>query len=116
MTHFHRYWRARFRGQRDHVLRRGRRRVAEPMAKFSCEMSVVAKAAGVGDLAERLACAQQRPALQKTRGVIQTKRMALIQRRIEQGRKVLYAAAAYACAACAYRKLHPPAWEPGIST
>lgn len=50
-------------------------RVAEPMAKFSCEMSVVAKTAGVGDLAQRLARAQQRPALEKARGVIQTKRI-----------------------------------------
>ena len=33
-------------------------RVAEPIAKFSREMSVVAKATGVGDLAERLACTQ----------------------------------------------------------
>ena len=53
----------------------GAGRVAEPMAKFSCEMSVVAKTAGVGDLAQRLARAQQRPALQKARGVIQTKRI-----------------------------------------
>jgi hypothetical protein len=50
-------------------------RVAEPMAKFACEMSVVAKAAGVGDVAERLACAQRRSAMQKVRGVIQTKRI-----------------------------------------
>jgi hypothetical protein len=33
-------------------------RVTELTAKFSCEMSIVAKAAGVGDLAERLACSQ----------------------------------------------------------
>ena len=50
-------------------------RVAEPMAKFACEMSVVAKAAGVGDVAERLACAQRPSAMQKVRGVIQTKRI-----------------------------------------
>ena len=47
-------------------------RVAEPMAKFSCEMGVVAKATGIGDVAERTACAQQPPATQKARGVIQT--------------------------------------------
>jgi hypothetical protein len=33
-------------------------RVAEPIAKFSREMSVVAKATGVGNLTERLACSQ----------------------------------------------------------
>jgi hypothetical protein len=49
--------------------------VTEPMAEFSCKMSVVAKAASVGDFAERLACAQQRSAMQKKRGVIQTKRI-----------------------------------------
>src|SRR5216684_4184685 len=48
---------------------------AEPIAKFSREMSVVAKATGVGDLAERLACAQQRPAMHQVRGVIQAKRI-----------------------------------------
>ena len=42
--------------------------MTELLAKFSCEMSVVAKTAGVGDLAQRLARAQQRPALQKARG------------------------------------------------
>jgi hypothetical protein len=47
----------------------------EPAAKFSGEISIVAKAAGVGDLAERLARAQQRPAMQEARGVIQTKRI-----------------------------------------
>src|ERR1700730_8196141 len=34
-------------------------RVAEPAAKFSGEMGIVAEAAIVGDLAERLACVQQ---------------------------------------------------------
>ena len=53
----------------------GPRRMTKPMAKFSGKMSVVAKAASVGDLAERLACVQQRPAMQKKRGVIQTKRI-----------------------------------------
>ena len=38
-------------------------------------MSVVAKAAGIANLAERLACVQQCPAMQKARGVIQTKRI-----------------------------------------
>src|SRR5258705_12331201 len=46
---------------------------AEPIAKFSREMRVVAKATGVGDLAERLACAQC-PAMHQRRGVIQAKR------------------------------------------
>src|SRR5260370_40135402 len=47
---------------------------AEPIAKFSREMRVVAKATGVGDLAERLACAQC-PAMHQVRGVIQAKRI-----------------------------------------
>ena len=50
-------------------------RVAEPMAKFAREMGVIAKATGEGDLAQRLACSQRRPAMQKVRGVIQTKRV-----------------------------------------
>ena len=50
-------------------------RVTEPAAKFSGEMSIVTEAAGIGNLAERLACVQQRPAMQKARGVIQTKRI-----------------------------------------
>src|SRR5262249_20985184 len=50
-------------------------RVAEPMAKSPREMGVVAKAASVRDLAERLACLQRPPAMQKARGVIQTKRV-----------------------------------------
>jgi hypothetical protein len=53
----------------------GARRVTEPPTKSSCEMGVVTKATGVGDFAERLACRQQRPAMQKVRGVIQTKRI-----------------------------------------
>src|SRR3982074_1236436 len=44
--------------------------VTEPMAKFSCKMSVVAKTAGVGNLAERLARIERRPAKQKARGMI----------------------------------------------
>jgi hypothetical protein len=50
-------------------------RVAEPTTELSCKMSVVAKAAGIGNLAERLACVQQRPAMQKARGAIQTKHL-----------------------------------------
>jgi len=50
-------------------------RVAEPMAKFAREMGVIAKATGEGDLAQRLACSQRRPAMQQLRGVIQTKRV-----------------------------------------
>jgi hypothetical protein len=53
----------------------GPRRMTEPAAKFSGEMSIVTEAAGIGNLAERLACVQQRPAMQKARGVIQTKRI-----------------------------------------
>ena len=43
----------------------GPRRMTEPAAKFSGEMSIVAEAAGVGNLAERLARVQQCPAMQK---------------------------------------------------
>src|SRR5215475_14199307 len=50
-------------------------RVAEPMAKSPREMGVVAKATGVRDLAERLACLQRRAAMQKARSVLQTKRV-----------------------------------------
>ena len=53
----------------------GPRRMTEPAAKFSGEMSIVAEAAIVGNLAERLACVQQRPAMQETCGMIQTNRM-----------------------------------------
>jgi hypothetical protein len=38
-------------------------KVTEPTAKFSVEISIVAKAAGVGDLADGLVCFQKRPAL-----------------------------------------------------
>src|SRR6202795_3899447 len=51
------------------------RRIAEPMAEFSREMCIVAKAAGIGDLAERLARPKQRAAVQKVRGAIQAKRI-----------------------------------------
>ena len=50
----------------------GARRVTEPMTKLSCEMSIVAEAAGIGDLAEMLTCADRCPAFQKVRGAIQT--------------------------------------------
>jgi hypothetical protein len=53
----------------------GARRVSETTTELSCKIRVVAKAAGIGNLAERLACVQQRPAMQKARGVIQTKRI-----------------------------------------
>jgi hypothetical protein len=45
------------------------------MAKSSCEMNVVAKATGVGDLAERLVRVQQRSTMQEARRVIQMKRV-----------------------------------------
>src|SRR5262245_44985141 len=51
------------------------RRVAEPMTKSPREMGVVAKAAGIRDLAQRLACRQRRAAVQQARGMIQTKRI-----------------------------------------
>jgi hypothetical protein len=57
------------------ALGMGAWRMTKPAEKFSGEISIVAKSAGVCDLAERLACAQQRAAMQKARGVIQTKRM-----------------------------------------
>jgi hypothetical protein len=49
--------------------------VAESAAKYSGEMSVVAKAAAKGDLADWLARVQRRPAMQKIRGVIQPDRI-----------------------------------------
>src|SRR5258705_3055289 len=57
------------------VSRMGRWRVTEPAAKLPGEICIVAKAAGVGDFADRLAGAQKLPAMQKARGVIQTKRI-----------------------------------------
>src|ERR1700736_445738 len=56
------------------ISRVGAWRATEPMAKFSGENFIVAKAAGVSDLADRLICGQERSAMQKARGVIQTKR------------------------------------------
>ena len=49
--------------------------VTEPMTKLSCEVSIVAKAAGVRDLAQRLVCSQRCSAIHKARGVVQTKRV-----------------------------------------
>ena len=53
----------------------GSRSVTKSVAKYSSEISVVAKAAGVGDLADRLARVQRRPAMQETRGVIEPHRI-----------------------------------------
>ena len=53
----------------------GRGRVTEPMAKLPRKMCVVAKAAGVGDLADRLTRAKPLPTLQEARRMIQTKRV-----------------------------------------
>ena len=49
--------------------------MTETAAKFSDEISIVAKTAGVGDLADGLDCFQKRPAFQQARGVIQTNRV-----------------------------------------
>ena len=51
------------------------RSVTEPTAKSSIEISIVTKAAGVGDLADGLARFQKRPPFQQPRGVIQTNRI-----------------------------------------
>ena len=53
----------------------GHWRMSEPATKLPGEMSIVAKAAGVGDLADGLARVQQPPAMQLTRGMIQTDRV-----------------------------------------
>jgi hypothetical protein len=50
----------------------GARRTTEPTPESSCEMSIVAKAAGVRDFAEMLTRTERGPALQQVRGVIQT--------------------------------------------
>jgi len=50
----------------------GARCTTKPMPESSCEMSIVAKAAGVRNLPERLTCTERRPAFQKVRGMIQT--------------------------------------------
>src|ERR1700730_13839803 len=51
------------------------RRTTEPSAKLLREIAIMVKAAGVADLADRLACACQRAAPKKTPGVIQSKRI-----------------------------------------
>ena len=53
-------------------LQVGARCVTKPMPESSCEMGIVAKAAGVSDLAEVLTCSVRRPACQQARGVVQT--------------------------------------------
>src|SRR5215813_2264244 len=53
----------------------GTGRTAESLAKFPCEMGIVAKAASIGDLAQRLAGAEQRSPTHQMGGVIQTKRI-----------------------------------------
>jgi hypothetical protein len=47
----------------------------EPATKLSREMPVVVKTRSIGNLAESLTCVEGGPALQKTRGVIQTERI-----------------------------------------
>jgi hypothetical protein len=49
--------------------------VTESTAKYSGEMSVVTKAAVVGDLADGPARVHRRPAMQETRDVIQPDRI-----------------------------------------
>src|SRR3977135_3822048 len=71
------------------ISRMGARGMTEPTAKFSNEISIVAKATGVGDLADGLACFQKRPAFQQTRGVIQTNRVYEITAGGVSGRKEL---------------------------
>jgi hypothetical protein len=46
--------------------------MTEPIPKSSCEMGIVAKAAGVRDFTEMLTCTERRPAFQQVRGVLQT--------------------------------------------
>src|ERR1700716_3002525 len=53
----------------------GARRATESMAKFSGEICIVANAAGVGNLAGRLARFERRPAVERARGGIQTKQI-----------------------------------------
>jgi len=49
--------------------------MTEPIAKFPRKIRVVVKATGVGDVADGMARAQNFPATQKARGVIQAKRI-----------------------------------------
>ena len=46
------------------------RGMTEGTTNFSNEISIVAKAAGIADLADGLACFQKRPTFQQTRGAI----------------------------------------------
>src|ERR1700743_2720061 len=50
------------------------RRGAETPAESARKIRVIAKAAGVGDIAERLTCLHQRTTLDQMRSMIQTKR------------------------------------------
>lgn len=43
----------------------------EPTPESSCEMGIIAKAAGISNFAEMLTCTDKRPAFQKVRGLIQ---------------------------------------------
>jgi hypothetical protein len=52
MAHFRQYGRAQLDRLRHQALRSGCLRLTEPMSKLSCEMSVVAKTAGVGNCSE----------------------------------------------------------------
>ena len=58
VTHFHSDCCALFRRSGGQDFRVSTWRVTEPLPKLSCEMSVVAKAASVGDFAERLGYSQ----------------------------------------------------------
>src|SRR5258708_11043951 len=51
------------------------RRMTEPTTELSCEMRVVAEAAGISDLADGQPGVQQGAAMQQTRSMIQTDRM-----------------------------------------
>jgi hypothetical protein len=46
--------------------------MTKPMPESFCKMSIIAKAAGIRNSAERLTCTEKRPAFQKLRGLIQT--------------------------------------------
>src|ERR1700754_5101138 len=52
----------------------GARRGAEALAESARKIRVIAKAAGVGNIAERLTCLHQRATLDQMRCMIQTKR------------------------------------------
>src|ERR1700754_1485047 len=52
----------------------GARRGAETLAESARKMRVIAKAAGVGNIAERLTCLHQRAAFDQMRRMIQTER------------------------------------------